>query len=728
MLQADAGVEQRVKSSSRKAVLVNKKKRVEESVKKNVNFPDSQKRKSKSRSSDHMEMLQDEAGAEQRVKTSRSRKAFGVEEVVKKKVKATSQVVDVVDDDYEDEDANDCNSNGDESLSLESDTTREIYRHHCVNSGLTSGVSGGAGVLCRDGVGDGDDVQVGIAVNPDMGPLVCSSYKYGRWSEFDLSTLDATKHLVRQLQLDSKIGIMEFIRRVHEERGIDRHGNFYLLSGLEETFAIRQDDCFLKNIRICANHIVRQINTMMPQYVVIDDSTKLFCRNSDVMKGGKFYCEDFCGLFSPTIPTRPSYEENYLTCVIPFQYCDHLPIYAWSLAEVDAYDITFCNCLDRAISGLLPWPYLMDRGERYISKECLHSHLKFKGYIFSRDMVLCRDYDVPSSSEFCELELFFFLRLQHSTHSDLSATTIAPTGPGSNYSFAINDYNHGRVVGDINAWMQGPFFWSQMIYRQPFNIAMSYLLHVDDGHKGKSVRVSAMRVEETRVDNVVSRTGFSNSHRDHAQISSFTNALRLFSKIPNAVNKIREAKEAENKYELVHNFITDLEATEILGEIRSKGLKLLGNFSSQLERNNNRKFAKISSPKLQKQFPHINNLHNAMVEVVKFLPRELRLSEPTMLASFENCSVQTPHTDFPVDTESNTCEAEKSLIFIIALMDGTRIFLGDPIPHMVEVPKYSLLIIRGDGEHAGASYDQENFRLHWNVDSGHSRENNATYI
>ena len=61
-------------------------------------------------------------------------------------------------------------------------------------------------------------------------------------------------------------------------------------------------------------------------------------------------------------------------------------------------------------------------------------------------------------------------------------------------------------------------------------------------------------------------------------------------------------------------------------------------------------------------------------------------------------------------------------------MDGTRIFLGDPIPHMVEVPKYSLLIIRGDGEHAGASYDQENFRLHWNVDSGHSRENNATYI
>jgi hypothetical protein len=71
---------------------------------------------------------------------------------------------------------------------------------------------------------------------------------------------------------------------------------------------------------------------------------------------------------------------------------------------------------------------------------------------------------------------------------------------------------------------------------------------------------------------------------------------------------------------------------------------------------------------------------------------------------------QQTHTDFETDKRSLTNLSEFNYSAIISLEENTRLLIG-PLRVSVDIPLHSMLLFRGDMEHAGAAYSVKNTRL-----------------
>ena len=120
----------------------------------------------------------------------------------------------------------------------------------------------------------------------------------------------------------------------------------------------------------------------------------------------------------------------------------------------------------------------------------------------------------------------------------------------------------------------------------------------------------------------------------------------------------------------------------------------------------------------------------------------LEIQPYVIIKSLSGCQEQAAHIDYILNDElKNTSQDKMPLAVIIALQNNTKInvwpgsillhkYKGPPIKKTIlTLNKGDIFLFRGDLVHAGASYEDENIRLHTYLDSPDvSRQHNTTYI
>lgn len=116
-------------------------------------------------------------------------------------------------------------------------------------------------------------------------------------------------------------------------------------------------------------------------------------------------------------------------------------------------------------------------------------------------------------------------------------------------------------------------------------------------------------------------------------------------------------------------------------------------------------------------------------------------SDVMALRSLPGCDRQPWHWDFNPDNLAGMSDEQMPLSCVVALQDSTRFHFKsngcrNEDGETVTIEAGDLLIFRGDMLHAGAAYEEENWRLHMYLDVAHDddefcrsvREPNTTYF
>ena len=132
------------------------------------------------------------------------------------------------------------------------------------------------------------------------------------------------------------------------------------------------------------------------------------------------------------------------------------------------------------------------------------------------------------------------------------------------------------------------------------------------------------------------------------------------------------------------------------------------------------------------------------IYIKKNVSKQLTVNNWVILKSKPGCKEQLPHCDYLPSNDFKNCpEDYVPLLSLIALETNTKInvwknsigYLTGLLPQtkikktILSLDKGDMFVFRGDLVHAGASYDDENIRLHAYLDSVICPRNpNRTYI
>ena len=124
------------------------------------------------------------------------------------------------------------------------------------------------------------------------------------------------------------------------------------------------------------------------------------------------------------------------------------------------------------------------------------------------------------------------------------------------------------------------------------------------------------------------------------------------------------------------------------------------------------------------------------------------IDEANILVSEAGCRIQPCHTDYGIEKNIARCEDRlMPLGALVAVENGSKIIVWpgsirlqrmdaeflkelDPIdPIIIQVPRGSVFLFRGDLFHCGAGYKKKNIRLHYYIDSPKvPRSKNQTWL
>lgn len=185
-------------------------------------------------------------------------------------------------------------------------------------------------------------------------------------------------------------------------------------------------------------------------------------------------------------------------------------------------------------------------------------------------------------------------------------------------------------------------------------------------------------------------------------------------------------------YEIQRKFI-DIPDT-LIDDVKYQAQKARNIFNNASKRN-----TRAKNDGLRRQCNLKNNKHTKLlIQKIKkhFEQTNLTANEFVILHSISGCSEQLPHCDYePNLTFATTPDVEVPLGCIIALQDNTKFIVWpksirlmalhlelteqmEPINKQILIlNKGDILYFRGDLVHAGAAYDESNYRIHCYIDS-----------
>jgi len=105
-----------------------------------------------------------------------------------------------------------------------------------------------------------------------------------------------------------------------------------------------------------------------------------------------------------------------------------------------------------------------------------------------------------------------------------------------------------------------------------------------------------------------------------------------------------------------------------------------------------------------------------------------------VMCSLPHCKEQRSHTDFFVGSKKWTGTSQVAASALVALQDDSKFVYypfgeGETKKRTVSLMKGDMLLFRGDLKHSGAAYKEENFRLHWYMNTQrHQWVPNTTYF